>query len=106
MVSTAPAWAVTASCGKWKIAEQGGATCTGSGGQWRLWLDCPAGFDYRSNWMTLSSTPTSVQGTCGCRARPPELGVAGHAAAEPGQGQRSARRPGWWIRDIKVERIR
>ena len=63
-VSTAPAWAVTADCSKWKIAEQGGATCTGSGGQWRLSLDCPAGWDYHSNWMNLTSTPTSVQGSC------------------------------------------
>ncbi len=62
--SAAPAAAVTANCSKWKIAEQGGATCTGSGGQWRLWLDCPWGFDYRSNWITLSSTPTSVSGSC------------------------------------------
>jgi len=64
VVSTAPAWAVTADCSTWKNAEQGGATCTGSGGKWRLWLDCPHGFDYRSNWMTLSSTPTSVTGSC------------------------------------------
>lgn len=64
MFAVTPAWAVTANCEKWKISEQGGATCTGSGGQWRLHLDCPRGFDYRSNWMTLSSTPTSVQGTC------------------------------------------
>jgi hypothetical protein len=62
--SAGPAAAVTANCSKWKISEQGGATCTGSGGQWRLWLDCPWGSDYRSNWMTLSSTPTSVSGTC------------------------------------------
>jgi hypothetical protein len=62
--SASPAAAVTANCSKWKIAGQGGATCTGSGGQWRLWLDCPSGFDYRSNWMTLSSTPTSASGSC------------------------------------------
>jgi len=62
--SVTSASAVTANCSKWKIAEQGGATCTGSGGQWRLHLDCPWSSDYRSNWITLSSTPTSVRGTC------------------------------------------
>lgn len=58
-----PAMAVKGTCTKTKIADRGSATCTGSGGSWRLFLDC-TGPDYRSPSFPLSSTPRTISGTC------------------------------------------
>nr|MDT0656516.1 hypothetical protein [Micromonospora sp. DSM 115978] len=59
-----PASAVVSNCTTWKLLEQGGARCTGSGGSFRIQLDCPWSSDYYSDWYVLSSTPRSVSGTC------------------------------------------
>jgi hypothetical protein len=63
LASGSPAMAVTAACTKVKTGDQGSATCRGSGGSWRLFLDC-TGPDYRSPAYPLSSTPRTVSGTC------------------------------------------
>jgi hypothetical protein len=64
VVTGTPAMAVTAACTKAKSGQTGSATCRGSGGSWRLFLDCATGADYRSGWYVLTSTPRTLSGSC------------------------------------------
>ncbi len=64
LVLAAPSEAVTANCTTGKIQEIGWANCTGSGGYFRVHLDCPWSLDFYGGWARLQSTTTYAQGTC------------------------------------------
>jgi len=59
-----PSHAVTANCSTGKLRERGWADCTGSGGYFRIRLDCPWSSDFVSSWYRLRSYNTHVEGTC------------------------------------------
>lgn len=60
----APSYAVTSHCTTGKYHEIGWANCTGSGGYFRIRLDCPWSRDTVSAWNRLRSTNTYVQQSC------------------------------------------